>query len=70
MRIGVTFPQTEIGADPGAVRELVQATEDLGYDCLKVYDDVVGADIQHYQGWDGGCVNSGVNVIRRRPSLP
>jgi len=27
MQIGAVFPQTEIGADPGAVREFAQAAE-------------------------------------------
>ncbi len=45
MRVGVVFPQTEIGADPGAVRDYVQAVEDLGYAHLILYDHVLGADI-------------------------
>ncbi len=53
MRIGATFPQTEIGSDPVDVRDFVQAAEDLGYDHLKVYDHVIGADVQHYQDWEG-----------------
>ena len=31
MRLGVVFPQTEIGADPAAVKDFAQAAEDLGY---------------------------------------
>ena len=38
MRIGVVFPQTEITADPTAVRDYAQATEDLGYTHLLAYD--------------------------------
>ena len=44
MRIGVVFPQTELGGDPGAVRAYAQAAEGLGYRHLLVYDHVVGAD--------------------------
>ena len=44
MQLGVVFPQTEIGADPGAVREFAQAAEELGYDHLLAYDHVLGAD--------------------------
>ena len=29
MQVGVVFPQTEIGADPGAVKEFAQAAEGL-----------------------------------------
>ena len=53
MRIGVTFPQTEIGPDPGAVREYIQAAEDMGYAHVLVYDHVLGADPAHYPNWRG-----------------
>ena len=43
VRVGVVFPQTEIGADPGAIREFAQAVEQMGYTHLLVYDHVVGA---------------------------
>jgi hypothetical protein len=32
MQLGVIFPQTEIGADPTAVRDFVQAAEGMGYE--------------------------------------
>jgi probable F420-dependent oxidoreductase len=54
MRVGVVFPQTEIGADPIAVRDYVQAAEDLGYSHLIAYDHVLGADTQFHEGWTGG----------------
>jgi probable F420-dependent oxidoreductase len=44
VQIGVVFPQTEIGADPGAVRAYVDAAADLGYAHLVAYDHVLGAD--------------------------
>jgi|SRR6266508_3714032 len=53
MRIGVVFPQTEIGPDPGAVRAYAQAARDLGYDHLMAYDHVLGADPEHYKPWSG-----------------
>lgn len=43
MKIGVTYPQTELGGDPIAVRDFGQAVEELGYDSLLAYDHVVGA---------------------------
>lgn len=43
MRVGVVFPQTEIGADPGAVRAYAQAAENAGYRHLLAYDHVLGA---------------------------
>ena len=54
MKLGVVFPQTEIGSDPVAVRDYVQAAEDLGYDHLIVYDHVLGADARHHQDLPGG----------------
>ena len=54
MRVGVVFPQTEIGPDPGAIRDYVQAAEDLGYSHLIAYDHVLGADTRFHEGWSGG----------------
>jgi probable F420-dependent oxidoreductase len=51
MQIGVTFPQTEIGADPSAIRDYVQAAEEAGYSHLVVYDHVLGADPTNRPGW-------------------
>ena len=53
MQIGVTFPQTEIGTNPAAIREYAQIVEDLGYHHLVVFDHVLGADSLHRQGWIG-----------------
>ena len=44
MRIGVVFPQTEIGGDAGAVRAYGEHVEGLGFAHLLAYDHVVGAD--------------------------
>ena len=53
MKLGVVFPQTEIGSDPIAVKDYAQAAEALGYSHLIVYDHVLGADTQFHQGWTG-----------------
>jgi len=52
-RIGVVFPQTEIGGDLGAVREYVAAVSELGYAHIAVYDHVVGADPNVHRDWTG-----------------
>jgi len=44
MRLGVVFPQTEIGTDPAVIRDYAQAAEGHGYQHLLVYDHVLGAD--------------------------
>ncbi len=53
MQIGVTFPQTEIGADPLVIRDYAQAAEGMGYRHIVVFDHVLGADPQHRPGWTG-----------------
>jgi probable F420-dependent oxidoreductase len=53
MRLGVVFPQTEIGSDPGGVRAFAQAAEELRYDHLLAYDHVLGADVSERQDWPG-----------------
>jgi probable F420-dependent oxidoreductase len=53
MRIGVVFPQTEIGADIGAVRAYAQRVEELGFRHVLAYDHVVGADPEVHRGWQG-----------------
>jgi probable F420-dependent oxidoreductase len=45
MDIGVIFPQTEVGDDPGAVRAIGQAVDELGYAHLAAYDHVLGGDV-------------------------
>ena len=52
MRIGVVFPQTELGGDVGAVRAYAQGAEELGFTHLMVFDHVVGADPAAHPGWD------------------
>ena len=44
MQVGVALPTTEIGADLGALRDYVQAAEDLGYAHIRILDHVLGAD--------------------------
>lgn len=53
MRIGAVFPQLESGTDIGAIREYLQAVEQLGYVHLAAYDHVVGADTRARPDWKG-----------------
>ncbi|WP_179471035.1 LLM class F420-dependent oxidoreductase [Mycolicibacterium vinylchloridicum] len=53
MRIGVTFPQTELGPDVGAVRAYGQRVEELGFTHILAYDHVLGADREVHRGWAG-----------------
>ncbi len=53
VRVGVVFPQTELGGDVGAVRAYAHGVEQLGYTHLLAYDHVVGADPAVYKDWSG-----------------
>jgi probable F420-dependent oxidoreductase len=50
-KVGIVFPQTEIGADPVEVRDFAQAIEDLGFSHLNAYDHIVGADKANRPDW-------------------
>ena len=53
MRIGVVFPQTELGGDVGAVRAYGEGVQELGFTHVVAYDHVVGADPDVHRGWRG-----------------
>lgn len=53
MRFGVVLPQTELGADPEAIRAYVSAVSELGYDHLVAFEHVVGADPREHADWTG-----------------
>jgi probable F420-dependent oxidoreductase len=53
MRIGVVFPQTELGGDAGAVRAYLTGVAGLGYRHVLAYDHVVGADPAARPDWRG-----------------
>ena len=44
MKLGVVFPQTEIGTDPAVIKDYAQTAEGLGYEYLLAFDHVLGAD--------------------------
>ena len=48
MKVGITLPQSEIPADPAAIREFVQAAESRGFDHLVMADHLLGADHAHH----------------------
>ena len=43
MKLGVVFPQTEIGNEPVVIRDYAQAAEELGYNHVLGFDHVLGA---------------------------
>lgn len=53
MRIGAVYPHTEIGEDPGAIRDWARAVEEMGYHHVLAFDHVLGASPQGRPGWAG-----------------
>jgi probable F420-dependent oxidoreductase len=53
MKLGVVFPQTEIGSDPSAIRDYAQTAEELGYTHILAYDHVLGAGTERRPNWKG-----------------
>lgn len=51
MKIGVVFPQTEIGTDPGGIREYAQAVERMGFSHILAFDHVIGANRASRPDW-------------------
>src|SRR5437867_13341416 len=51
VRVGVVFPQLEIGTDPARIRHYVEAVEGLGSGHLVAFDHVLGAT-RHRPGGD------------------
>jgi probable F420-dependent oxidoreductase len=54
VKFGVTFPQTEIGTDPIAIRDFAQAAEGAGFDYLVAFDHVLGAHPDRFKERDLG----------------
>ena len=44
MKLGLSFPQTEIGTDPIVIKDFLQAAEELGYDFVTFVDHVLGEE--------------------------
>lgn len=53
MKLGVIFPQTELGANPDDVARFAQAVEEIGYSHLVCYEHVLGANTASRPDWSG-----------------
>lgn len=53
MKIGVVFPQIEIGDNPDIIARFATTAEELGYDHIVVYDHVLGAGTASRPDWRG-----------------
>lgn len=50
MKLGVVYPQIELGGDTGALLRFGQAAEDLGYRHIVLYDHLVGSANEQLKG--------------------
>ena len=53
IKLGVVFPQTEIGIDPLKIREYAEAAEKFGFDYLLAFDHILGANKESRPNWKG-----------------
>jgi len=53
VRIGVVFPQIEIGAEAASIKVYAEGVEKLGFHHVVAFDHVLGADPAVHLGWDG-----------------
>ena len=60
MHIGATFPNQQLGAGPGAIRDFLQALEGMGYEHLAFADHIVGVDVTNRPDWDMPYTNKTV----------
>ncbi|MSP05526.1 MAG: TIGR03619 family F420-dependent LLM class oxidoreductase [Acetobacteraceae bacterium] len=51
MRLGVMLPLTDIGGEPGVVRDFALASEEMGYTNLGLADHVLGVNAESRPGW-------------------
>jgi probable F420-dependent oxidoreductase len=51
MRLGVMMPLTDIGGEPGVLREFAQTAEEIGYTNLGLPDHVLGANVANRPDW-------------------
>ena len=60
MKIGVVFPQTEIGSDPALIAEYATRAEALGFDHIIAFDHVLGANTASRPDWRGPYTSQSV----------
>jgi probable F420-dependent oxidoreductase len=53
MKVGVVYPQTELGQDPTAIRDYAQTAEGMGFSHIMAYEHVLGANPKRTGGWQG-----------------
>ena len=69
MKLGVVFPQTEIGSDPAVVRDYAQAAESAGYDHLLVFDHVLGGTVPRQEAEPRPAMTENGRYVVYAPTL-
>jgi len=50
VKIGIVFPQADIGNDPAIIRAFARSVEDAGFDYLLAYDHIAGVHRDRFAG--------------------
>ena len=58
MKLGVALPIVDIGGEPGAIRDFVQAAEEIGYQGIAAPDHVLGVNVASRPEWTQGRARS------------
>jgi probable F420-dependent oxidoreductase len=58
MKLGVALPIVDIGGEPGAIRDFVQAAEAIGYQGIAAPDHVLGVNVASRPDWTQGRARS------------
>jgi probable F420-dependent oxidoreductase len=58
MKLGVALPIVDIGGEPGAIRDFVQAAEAIGYQGIAAPDHVIGVNVASRPEWTQGRARS------------
>src|SRR5438105_14953489 len=58
MKLGVALPIVDIGGEPDAVRDFVQAAEAIGYQGIAAPDHVIGVNVASRPDWTQGRARS------------
>src|SRR5205814_402532 len=58
MKLGVALPIVDIGGEPDAIRDFVQAAEAIGYQGIAAPDHVIGVNVASRPDWTQGRARS------------
>ena len=65
MKLGVALPIVDIGGEPAALRDFVQAAEAIGYQGIAAPDHVLGANVASRPGWTQAAPARPISITTR-----